>query len=397
MWGVAEDAAFEWKVDSRVQNSVTGRYFAFTPGEQKTYTVSCSADGLSAETRVTGTAPEAAARRPISADSRRQAMDCFDYCPAPGELLGVQPPIDLSDFATEETVRQKSEDKLRGRDLLAGGDYDGWSLGDCGGYVIFGFDHSVDRRPAGGELYIKGNAPDDGSEDEPGVVWVMQDSNGNGKPDDVWYELRGEAYSQNYNVHRYALTWFRPYIKGGVSHAGWADNRGRTGFHYSAAFPFSIKGASVTFVLSHLEYHDLDYSAGYVDIYKCDTFNIADAAQADGSPIDLAYIDFVKAQSACFKPTLGKDLSTELAAPEDASMPPDTAVTGTALGAGMYRYRLNNESGSALIVTVQDHGPASLGPGESRVLDLAFQRRFWKLSAGGQHAEAGPGALTFTD
>jgi hypothetical protein len=272
------------------------------------------------------------------------------------------------------------------------------SLGDCGGYVVFGFDHSVEKRPTGGELYIKGNAPEPpkSANDEPGVVWVMQDSNGNGKPDDVWYELRGEAYSQNYNIHRYAVTWFRPYIKGGTSYGSWVDNRGKSGTHYSANFPFSVKGASVTFVLSHLEYL-LDYSAGYVDIYKCDTFSIADAVQADGSPIDLAYIDFVKVQSACFNPYKGEDLSTELAAPEDASMPADTAVRGMALGAGMYRYRLVNESQSALTVTVQDYGPVYLGPGESRDLDLAFQRRFWKLGGSGQRVEVGVGILTFYD
>jgi hypothetical protein len=39
----------------------------------------------------------------------------------------------------------------------------------------------------------------------------------------------------------------------------------------------------------------------------------------------------------------------------------------------------------------------SLGAGESRVLDLPFQRRFWKLAEGSQHAEAGLGTLTFTD
>jgi hypothetical protein len=399
LWGIEEDAAFEWKVDGRLQNGATGRYFTFTPQEQKTYVVMCSADGLSAETRVRGTAPESAARRPKTAESRRQVMDCFDYCPAPGELLGAEPPIDFSDFATEETVRQKSEDKLRGKDLLAGGGYDGWSLGDCGGYVIFGFDHSVEKRYGGGELYIKGNTPEppQAAAGEPGIVWVMQDSNGNGKPDDVWYELRGEAYSQSYNIRRYALAWFRPYIKGGVSHGSWADNRGKSGSHYSANFPFSVKGASVTFVLSHLEHDDLDYAAGYVDIYQCDTFNIADAVQADGTPIDLAHIDFVKVQSACFNPYKGEDLSTELAAPEDASMPADTAVTGLALGAGMCRYRFVNASHSALIVTVQDHGPVSLGAGESRTLDLAFQRRFWKLSQGSQQAEAEPGTLTFTD
>jgi hypothetical protein len=30
-------------------------------------------------------------------------------------------------------------------------------------------------------------------------------------------------------------------------------------------------------------------------------------------------------------------------------------------------------------------------------LDLPFQRRFWKLTEGSQHAETGPGTLTFTD
>jgi hypothetical protein len=73
-------------------------------------------------------------------------------------------------------------------------------------------------------------------------------------------------------------------------------------------------------------------------------------------------------------------------------------VTGEALGAGRYRYRLVNNSGTALTVTVQDHGPVRLGPGEGQTLDLAFQRRFWKLAGGNsQQAESGPGTLTFTD
>jgi hypothetical protein len=78
-------------------------------------------------------------------------------------------------------------------------------------------------------------------------------------------------------------------------------------------------------------------------------------------------------------------------------MPADTAVTGAALGAGLYRYRLVNRSGTALSVTVQDDGPVYLEAGESRELDLAFQRRFWKLGQGSQQAETGPGLLAFTD
>ena len=52
---------------------------------------------------------------------------------------------------------------------------------------------------------------------------------------------------------------------------------------------------------------------------------------------------------------------------------------------------------SALTATLQDHGPVSLSAGESRILDLPFQRRFWKLTAGSHHAETGPRTLTFTD
>jgi hypothetical protein len=59
-----------------------------------------------------------------------------------------------------------------------------YSLGGWGGYIVFGFDHSVENG-SGGDLYIRGNAFEGNS--EAGVVWVMQDENGNGLPDDTWY------------------------------------------------------------------------------------------------------------------------------------------------------------------------------------------------------------------
>jgi hypothetical protein len=187
LWNISRDAAFVWKVDGKIQSGVAGEYFAFIPGEQRSYTVSCSVwEGgkeLTAATRVMGTAPESAVKRPKTESSRRAVAHCFDFTPAPAMFVGTYPVIDFSEYSTEESVRQRCQDKLDGKPVENGPYYNGWSLADIGGYMISGFDHSVEKRPGGKELRITGN-----SMPEPGVVWVMQDSNGNGRPDDVWYE-----------------------------------------------------------------------------------------------------------------------------------------------------------------------------------------------------------------
>lgn len=46
----------------------------------------------------------------------------------------------------------------------------------------------------GYDFAIEGNAFDGSS--EPGIVWVMQDVNGNGLPDDTWYQLKGSEYGK---------------------------------------------------------------------------------------------------------------------------------------------------------------------------------------------------------
>jgi hypothetical protein len=75
-------------------------------------------------------------------------------------------------------------------------------------------------------------------------------------------------------------------------------------------------------VLSRLRFA---YGPGYVDAGLSD-FNIGDAMQADGTPIDLAFVDFVKVQ--CAIPNLS---GTEMKAPQDMSLHPETTVSGSAL------------------------------------------------------------------
>jgi hypothetical protein len=391
LWNIPRDAVFVWKLDGHIHGAYTGEYFAFTPGEQRTYTVSCSVrvgdKELTATTRVIGTPPEAAVKRPKTEDSKRAVTQCFDFLPTPGLFIGVYPYIDFSEYSTEESVRRRCQDKLDGKQVETGLYWDGWSLSNIGGYLITGFDHSVEKRPEGRELNIRGNSG--GSFPEPGVVWVMQDSNGNGRPDDVWYELKGSLYNDpTRSKRRYAITFFRPRANS-ASGLYWKDNEGNSGLQ-GGPYPYSVKGASLTFVLTRIV--PSGDTLGYVDSSVIYQFNIADAAQADGSPVDLDFIDFVKVQCA-----VHNDSGTEMMAPEDASMPPETTLSGAALGGGMYRYTFINNSGQTVTFTVQDQNPFTLVNGESKTLDLPYATRWWEIDPPGLATATYTGALVVTN
>ena len=104
-----------------------------------------------------------------------------EYTPAPGQFINE---TKSGGFTGEESTPadavKYAESRLKENKFV--------SLGGFGGYIVVGFDHSVDNT-TGYDLAIRGNAFDGSS--EPGIVWVMQDKNGNGEPDEIWYELAG--------------------------------------------------------------------------------------------------------------------------------------------------------------------------------------------------------------
>ena len=82
---------------------------------------------------------------------------------------------------------------------------------------LFGFFRRLYHRrlrpqyPQFGNQYdfsIQGNAFDGSS--EPGIVWVMQDINGNGLPDDEWYELKGSEAGKDETIRNFKVTYYRP-------------------------------------------------------------------------------------------------------------------------------------------------------------------------------------------
>lgn len=71
------------------------------------------------------------------------------------------------------------------------------------------------------------------------MVWVMQDVNGNGEPDDEWYELRGSETGKEGTVSGYAVTYYRPAGRG--MDVQWTDSEGRSGtVEYRVSFTTRI-------------------------------------------------------------------------------------------------------------------------------------------------------------
>jgi hypothetical protein len=368
-WITSATAVYEWKVGDDIQ-SETGEYFSFMPGAQGEYTVHVKVtDGERVEeavTKVSCEATEGTYKREVETGvSVGKALNCFDFMQAPGQFVGRYPVGLFSTDATTESVTAGAQSHVTD----AG---NGWifSLGSFGGYLITGFDHSVDNSD-GEDFSVQGNAF--GTWEEPGVVWVSQDENGNGEADDTWYELKGSQTGDASTVQRYAVTWFKAGI--GAASGVWKDNQGNTGT-YPNGFPylkdmdyFTLVGTKIVATLNAVGW-------GYVDIMGTGGFDISNAIHVDGSPADLAYIDFVKVQCGPHEMAgIFGEISTETGVPFDLHMPnPNLLIQGLDAGEGDYTYRFLNTSGYDLTILLgeQTLDLSRSNPDQTITLNAAF-------------------------
>jgi hypothetical protein len=320
---IKNPSSFAWTVDGAAQSSTTD-FFTFTPSAKGVYliTVTEQSTQAKAEVQVACTDPEGTYFRAITESSKATAANAFDYIPAPGQFINYQI------GSTKAKALQDLQNALNGSSASM--------IGAYGGYWIVGFDHSVKNETGKADLKITGNAFAGWS--EPGIVWVMQDENGNGLPDDTWYELKGSETGKKETKQRYAITYYKPKTTG--SDVLWTDNQGRTntvdynGFHSQAYyFPMFITEDYYTLVGTCLEsgifsaggiVYARDLPWGYVDNYNSDSsrpmneFWIEDAIQADGSSANLKHIDFVKVHTGMAgKGAAVGEISTEPGCPTD--------------------------------------------------------------------------------
>ncbi|WP_160715455.1 PKD domain-containing protein [Chitinophaga solisilvae] len=214
------------------------------------------------------------------------------------------------------------------------------SLGGFGGYIIFGFDHSV-VNGTGADLGIYGNPLGPTYQwSEPGVVMVSKDVNGNGQPDDAWYELAGSQYNAAGTIKNYRITYYNPHAAG--TSVLWKDNQGASGYvvantyhtannYYPATAPnqdsVSFTGTKLVNTLQPgAIITNLAFAWGYSDSYSSEyptlgynTFDIAWAVNGSGQSVNLNAIDFVKVYTGqnCNAGTMLGEISTEVKGARD--------------------------------------------------------------------------------
>lgn len=255
----------------------------------------------------------------------------YDFRPAPGQYVNVIPEYEAGD--THTSMVAKCEEYLKGtaRGYLV-------SLGAYGGYIIFGFDHPLVNVHGKNDLKIYGNAfrgneTTGGGSCEPGIVMVSVDVNSNGLPDDPWYELAGSEYSKPSTMKGYTVTYSQP-----AADRPWnadpdpqtPDLSDRTYIPYSTNDPAAPSG-----YVQRNKFHTQDYWPqwltsestlqfsgtrlapnahlqttsqgviwvmdflpwGYADNVPNDEdagFNLDNAVDAQGNPVSLNAVDFIK-------------------------------------------------------------------------------------------------------
>ncbi|MCC8177461.1 MAG: Ig-like domain-containing protein [Bacteroidales bacterium] len=219
------------------------------------------------------------------------------------------------------------------------------SLGSFGGYVILGFDQPVKndpQHPYGVDFYVWGNSmvtSEKGVWTEAGAVMVMKDENGNGLPDDTWYELAGSDYWLSTTKRNVAITYYNPGYNNRYT-VPWTLSDGTAGalltnaFHSQSYYPdpyyyensqrdqVTLTG---TMIRSSLDRRN----SSYITFYRCpafgycdnkgnvkdpalrsnpyyaddngksyDGFDISWAVDAEGNHVELDQIDFIKVYTA---------------------------------------------------------------------------------------------------
>lgn len=271
------------------------------------------------------------------------ANKVLEYRPAPTQFMNTTATAYKEGFTYQQVLEYATE-------LLSDRNVCLLSLGAFGGYITVGFDHTVPNVSGEYDFKIYGNAAYDiygtnedkpGGSAEPGIVLVSKDTNGNGLPDDEWYELAGSEYNSPSTIRNYEITYYRPELPG--DNVQWTDNQGgqgeikRNDFNtQDSYYPQWIEEDRITFSGNRLADNAVNeprpdmpehwvgycYAWGYADNHPNDTeyskFKIDWAVDKNGNPVHLDGIDFVKIYTAVNQDCgWTGEISTEIQAVED--------------------------------------------------------------------------------
>jgi hypothetical protein len=277
--------------------------------------------------------------------------EVLEYKPAPGQLIN-ESPWGMASSATS----------------IVGGVTGNLTLGAWGGYVVFRFDEPVQNHPEnpfGVDFTIFGNTLPDWS--EPGVVWVMDDENNNGEPDDTWYQLAGSDYYFSNTKKNHEVTYTNPQ-QATSANVPYTDSDGLSGYIYSNSthtqpyYPLAENFPNIpeeSYTLSGTRiFPEVDSTTFMTKVYKrafgyadnqlrgtepwttpdnpytnekenagADGFDISWAVDANGNYVELDEVHFIKVQNGILAHGgwLG-EISTEICGA--ARVTPNAAISG---------------------------------------------------------------------
>lgn len=334
---VSPDAAYSWAItNAPTQNyslvNTTSKEALFAATEAGTYnlTVAITDKGTIQNQKIVITVSKE------TKELKSFIAKVFEFKPAPGQFINDLPAANDGDTTDRILVRTNSYLAKKNGDLI--------SLGAFGGYVVFGFDHTIvnvkgkrDFRVLGNAFWAEANPNPNsnmrGGSSEAGVIMVSYDRNKNGLPDDEWYEIEGAGHKMDKTIANYEITYFRPDpnkvpVAGGgtgtvhftdIEYIYWKDNQGKDGYlvqnnaynHSLEYWPKWLKDqASITFKGTRLPDNAVDESGtgsyfvqyaflyGYADNAPNNdddsAIDIDWAIDKKGNKIHLPGIDFVK-------------------------------------------------------------------------------------------------------
>lgn len=318
------DVTYYWSSSNQPEDASRQSYYAYTPRSTGRHTITATASVLRGDEPMViskmftlDVYAEGKFYREATAASVAECNRVYDYTPAPGQFIG-----------DKYTAANPTEASMVALQRMQKSQY--VSLGGFGGYIVVGFDHSI-TNGEGYDFAVAGNSFNSSS--EPGIVWVMQDENGDGEPNDTWYELAGSETGKSTTIRNYAVTYYRP--SGAGMSVQWVDNMGGSGeiaylptYHkQDYYYPEWIAADSYTLSGTRLEARNYDkygngamwiqppYDWGYADNYSSidrlaegegsestampNGFDISNAIDHRGESIELGFVDFVKVQTAC--------------------------------------------------------------------------------------------------
>ncbi|MEF9923126.1 MAG: PKD domain-containing protein [Muribaculaceae bacterium] len=277
-----------------------------------------------------------------------QAVKVLEYNPAPGQFVNELPEYEVGN--TNADMLHKVELSLNNNTLI--------TLGSLGGSITMKLVKPIknaigkyDFRIVGNSFYGVGSTDENkkGSA-EPGIIYVMQDVNGNGKADDSWYEIRGSVSFDKTSITQ--ITYLRPTMEEvGTITDGYITNPqyikwnttspSETGFlmkiteHEQSYYPAWLTNKENSITMNNVRrlpnngFYNADigqyqlscFDYGYADNHPNNVdgskIKIDWAVDANGNSVTLSQIDFIKVVSSLlqFNGLLGES-STEIAGVE---------------------------------------------------------------------------------